>query len=416
MDPCVAFHLDGQDVCTDERGWLIHGQPSKDTEVDECVDKQRYKTRAVLRVAVLTLVAVLAWDGCSSNGGCTPGQTQLCFGPGSCHGAQICASDGKSFGTCDCGSSGSAGSSASGGTSGGSSGSAGSSASGGTSGGSSGSGGRVTGGSLRLEAPKAVPHQPPLNQPTAAACSPDGYCPSGEVCGTFVGQTSDTYVCCPGGTGETVPTSPCGAGGCSPSSLNMCERAPTSLNAACSEYSETGCSADSGTSPGGAAGTFWCAANCGPQYQPPYECIPCGNGFCCGTYANSKGDLTVTCDMSTSKCETFPGNLLASGPCPSAEPVDCGGPNGGVTGSVTGKGCCGADTQCCSAGQCCPNLYACCGDGQTCCPPGTTCSGNGCVAMGGTQTVYSTCPAGFPIDCGLYCCNFGTCCAAGCCG
>jgi hypothetical protein len=43
-------------------------------------------------------------------------------------------------------------------------------------------------------------------------------------------------------------------------------------------------------------------------------------------------------------------------------------------------------------------------------------AGNGCIATGGgTAPIYTTCPAGFPVDCGLYCCNFGTCCPAGCC-
>lgn len=34
---------------------------------------------------------------------CVPGATQQCLGPAACHGAQACASDGKSWERCDCG-------------------------------------------------------------------------------------------------------------------------------------------------------------------------------------------------------------------------------------------------------------------------------------------------------------------------
>jgi hypothetical protein len=36
-------------------------------------------------------------------GSCFPGSTQGCLGPGACHGAQTCQSDGARFGACDCG-------------------------------------------------------------------------------------------------------------------------------------------------------------------------------------------------------------------------------------------------------------------------------------------------------------------------
>jgi hypothetical protein len=47
--------------------------------------------------------------GCGDDGGgtsnkvCTPGTTQVCVCPGGKQGAQTCASDGLSWGTCDCG-------------------------------------------------------------------------------------------------------------------------------------------------------------------------------------------------------------------------------------------------------------------------------------------------------------------------
>ncbi len=34
---------------------------------------------------------------------CFPGTTQACVGPGGCAGGQVCASDGATFGACDCG-------------------------------------------------------------------------------------------------------------------------------------------------------------------------------------------------------------------------------------------------------------------------------------------------------------------------
>jgi len=38
---------------------------------------------------------------------CTPGSTQLCYGPGACEGAQVCELHGLSWGPCDCGDGGS---------------------------------------------------------------------------------------------------------------------------------------------------------------------------------------------------------------------------------------------------------------------------------------------------------------------
>jgi hypothetical protein len=109
---------------------------------------------------------------------------------------------------------------------------------------------------------------------------------------------------------------------------------------------------------------------------------------------------------------------LAVGPCPSAEPVDCGGPSAPPNDPASlylapGLGCCVAGSQCCVSGQCCPSSSACCGG--TCCPPGTTCLGAACIGPDGTVAVISSCPAAFPIDCGSYCCSVGRCCDAGCC-
>lgn len=35
---------------------------------------------------------------------CVPGATQECLGPGACRGAQACLTDGRGYGSCDCGS------------------------------------------------------------------------------------------------------------------------------------------------------------------------------------------------------------------------------------------------------------------------------------------------------------------------
>jgi hypothetical protein len=65
-------------------------------------------TRGVLEGALLSL-GVLAWTACGPSGGnseppgCSPGATHACLMPGGCRGPQVCASDGKSFGPCDCG-------------------------------------------------------------------------------------------------------------------------------------------------------------------------------------------------------------------------------------------------------------------------------------------------------------------------
>ncbi len=54
--------------------------------------------------AVTWLVA--SSHGCGSQRVCTPGETQLCNGPGACQGSQVCNADGTGFGECDCGPSG----------------------------------------------------------------------------------------------------------------------------------------------------------------------------------------------------------------------------------------------------------------------------------------------------------------------
>jgi hypothetical protein len=350
-----------------------------------------------LAIVLALALAVPKLAGCSSGGsastGCIPGVTQACLGPGRCQGAQVCASDGKSFGVCDCGR---------GGIDAGGGNNAAGAADGGGAGGSGGAaGGLPPDGTLRLEAPKAVPHLAPLNQPDAAVCSPDGYCTNAEVCETVAGAMSDTYACCP--MGATMVAS---AG-----TYLYCDvPPPTVMSVEC-------CPAPGATLCGTSSGQFWCCSS-GSTCGASGTCVGAQAtvSICkaCGTFSCGPDNL---CDVPNSKCEVATTNIFA-GLCPPAEPVDCGGPGTGPSsvGQPAGKGCCGAGTQCCAAGQCCPTGHDCCGDGKTCCPPGTTCSGTTCITTGtGNVDIVTSCPPGFPIDCGSYCCNFGSCCAAGCC-
>jgi hypothetical protein len=49
---------------------------------------------------------------------CSPGSTQVCVGPGACAGGQSCNSDGRAWGTCDCGTTGTGGTAGGAGTAG----------------------------------------------------------------------------------------------------------------------------------------------------------------------------------------------------------------------------------------------------------------------------------------------------------
>ncbi len=55
-------------------------------------------------VCILAVIwPVVGLQSCGSQQVCTPGETQLCNGPGACQGSQICNADGTAFGNCDCG-------------------------------------------------------------------------------------------------------------------------------------------------------------------------------------------------------------------------------------------------------------------------------------------------------------------------
>lgn len=79
-----------------------------------------YFGRTICRMAswILKIVALLALLACSSTPSspaltssavCAPGATQLCAGSAACVGAQRCAADGLSWGSCDCGGTGGTG-------------------------------------------------------------------------------------------------------------------------------------------------------------------------------------------------------------------------------------------------------------------------------------------------------------------
>ncbi len=61
---------------------------------------------ASTRVGSLTFLALILAMGCTDDGPdlvCTPGETNMCLGPGACIGAQVCLADGSTYGDCDCG-------------------------------------------------------------------------------------------------------------------------------------------------------------------------------------------------------------------------------------------------------------------------------------------------------------------------
>ena len=68
----------------------------------------------LVAAAVAALAPSCGSDDSPSNPGnkqlCQPGSTQPCTGPAACQGGQTCTSDGKSWGSCDCGAAGSGGS------------------------------------------------------------------------------------------------------------------------------------------------------------------------------------------------------------------------------------------------------------------------------------------------------------------
>ena len=67
----------------------------------------------LVAAAVAALAPSCGSDDSPSNPGnkqlCQPGSTQPCTGPAACQGGQTCTSDGKSWGSCDCGAAGSGG-------------------------------------------------------------------------------------------------------------------------------------------------------------------------------------------------------------------------------------------------------------------------------------------------------------------
>lgn len=69
----------------------------------------------VLGLALLVAASLLSLPACTSSPPvvptllCTPGESSACVGAGGCQGGQVCATDGESFGACECGVGGDAG-------------------------------------------------------------------------------------------------------------------------------------------------------------------------------------------------------------------------------------------------------------------------------------------------------------------
>ncbi len=184
----------------------------------------------LVAAAVAALAPSCGSDDSPSNPGskqlCQPGSTQPCTGPAACQGGQTCASDGKSWGSCDCGAAGSGGGGAVGG--GGTGGVDASAGSGGTSGasGSSGaggnSGGADAGGDAQPPGPldDPCPGQSPLVDHIDINCS--------DQC-----QATDTAACAAMTASCDVPTSTVATVN-SPSELPFTIRLPANPGASCS--------------------------------------------------------------------------------------------------------------------------------------------------------------------------------------
>ncbi len=149
--------------------------------------------------------------GVNGSTSCVPGESAACTGENGCSGFQVCAADGMSYGSCQCGSGGDAGTGGSGNTGGGGSGATGGTATGsGATGGAAAAGG--TGGSEPDPCPPMEPEdEEPCSEPAGTTCSYDG-----SQCLCFW----DEWWCgeCPDDLPS--PSDPCNGGG--PGTLSPC--------------------------------------------------------------------------------------------------------------------------------------------------------------------------------------------------
>jgi formylglycine-generating enzyme required for sulfatase activity len=200
-------------------------------------------TRAALTgLAALLAGALASAPACSSEdaaqGVCSPGQTQVCVGPGACVGAQECSGDGKSWSACDCGKA-DAATDGSGGAAGGGDGgaaNAGAAGQGGLAGGGvAGEGGAGTSGSAGAGGAGAggdggaggsASGCSPPSCSGCASCFEQCVCGGGDPAGVCLPACSGTGGTGgsggSGGTGGTGATGGGGSGGCSAPSCSAC--------------------------------------------------------------------------------------------------------------------------------------------------------------------------------------------------
>jgi hypothetical protein len=211
--------------------------------------------------AALAIVTALPGAGCSGRTSpvtlaCTPGQTQACLGPGACNGAQVCASDGKSFGQCDCGPNGEGGASP------------GVGASSGGVGASNGSGSASSSGSGR----------------------------SGGVA-----SSSGTSTRSSGSTSSGSTTSGGSSGGSSSSSSSASSSSGAAACTACTKDSD--CMSQCGPVP--QSGYFWCCIkSVGQCASQSYACITSGSSSSSGGGSSSSSSGGGLCGGNGQKCCT----------------------------------------------------------------------------------------------------------------
>ncbi|HEX6277391.1 MAG TPA: hypothetical protein VFZ53_30320 [Polyangiaceae bacterium] len=99
------------DICRDYGYHVVRGEEVVERIGVEPVNSINVSSEAIVRCR--SSRALFGGDGApavastkaapAAPGGCFPGSTQACLGPGACKGAQTCGADGKSYSACDCG-------------------------------------------------------------------------------------------------------------------------------------------------------------------------------------------------------------------------------------------------------------------------------------------------------------------------
>jgi hypothetical protein len=315
--------------------------------------------------------------GAESAGGkpsdvCVPNETQLCYGPGACRGAQPCRKDGSGWEPCDCGSS----ATGQGGSAGDDVPSSAGRATGGVPAGGNGqdhSGGRHTGGSAGGDVPGSG------GRPCSGACGSTQVCEDGE-CVCPMGQELCVGVC------VDVMTNPANCGRCN----NVCPASKACLDGACA------CDTN--------AGFTVCAGDCADLRTDPEHCggcdTPCPEDWVCALGTCEEGCPTEAPLLCGSSCVDPQTDVLHCGDCDTvcdagwvcdAGACACGG---GLTYcEAAAARCIDAQTDNANCGRCGRQ----CGAGQVCtagacvCTQGLTACGEQCADLETDPDYCGTC-------------------------